>query len=76
MAYLAGLLEEYVLALVRVLSGQLFSSNSKAPNGTAIEAGFCMNWSIKDLKDHKGSLLADLLPYDAFEVKRMEERIS
>ena len=69
MAYLAGLLEEYVLALVRALVGQLFSSNAKTPNGTAIEADFHMSWSIKDLQDHKGSLLADSLSYDALEVK-------
>jgi hypothetical protein len=43
MAYLAGLLGEYVFAYVLAFVGQLFSSSAETPIGTARNADFLMN---------------------------------
>jgi hypothetical protein len=43
MAYFAGLLGEYVFALVCAFVAQLFSSNSETPSGMAIVADHRMN---------------------------------
>jgi len=59
MAYFAALLGEYVFALVCAFVEQLFSSNAETPSGTTIVADHRMNWSSKDLQNHKGLLVAN-----------------